>query len=132
MDDLKLLLRLLDPQLKQEIAGYLSRHLIPCAERGCRHMATDLDDYSCFSCQKRYCLAEHMQLVNLVDLYSKQFVQALFYPKVAYMCELCIAYVAAESRLYEEDTEFFIHLKWMQQVNEVRGIKKLDIFDEIN
>lgn len=121
MDNLRLILETLDATLSHELAGFLSKHLIPCSTSGCRHMATDLEGYNCWYCHKRFCLASCMQRVNLIDLYSKAFQQALFYPPQDYMCETCIAYVDAEYRLYQDDSMLFIHNKWQQQTRAMLG-----------
>jgi hypothetical protein len=121
MDNLRLILETLDATLSHELASYLSKHLVPCAEQGCGHMATDLEDYSCWYCHKRFCLALHLVRVNIVDLYSKAFQQALFYPPCDYMCEMCIEYVASEFQLYEEDSMLFIHRKWEQMTRKMLG-----------
>lgn len=121
MDNLKLILETLDTTLSQEIASYLSKHLIPCSTTGCRHMATDLEGYNCWYCHRAFCLAEHLQRVNLVDLYSDRFVQSMWYPPQDYMCETCIEYVNAEYRLYQDDQLLFMHNKWQQMTRRILG-----------
>ena len=119
-----------DPVAAQQITRFLTKHLAVCEAPDCKNTVVKDEDYRCFYCSdictnKYFCLAVHMQHVDLVQRYSFDFQQELWLPPDGYLCNTCLAMLDAEYSLHSEDALALLQSKDNEIIEKILGWQHL-------